>query len=182
MRTDFDVIVCGGGIAGIAAALASAREGASTCLVEKEYCLGGLATLGLIVVYLPLCDGDGVQMSGGIAEELALISLKYGPGSIPEVWKNKGTTTSAERAGKRYEVRYQAAPMMLAAEELLLDAGVTVCYDVRLASAATEIVPPEATEIVTPSMPAYGSVKVASAIQKLTVSRDSFDWLTTSCR
>ena len=138
MRTDFDVIVCGGGIAGIAAALASAREGASTCLVEKEYCLGGLATLGLIVVYLPLCDGDGVQMSGGIAEELALISLKYGPGSIPEVWKNKGTTTAGERAGKRYEVRYQAAPMMLASEELLLEAGVTIYYDVRLASAGTE--------------------------------------------
>ena len=108
-RTDFDGIVCGGGIAGIAAALASAREGASTCLPEKEYCLGGLATLGLIVVCLPLCDGDGVQMSGSIAEELALISLKYGPGTIPEVWKNKGTTPG-ECAGKRYEVRCQAAP------------------------------------------------------------------------
>ena len=138
MRTDFDVIVCGGGIAGIAAALASAREGASTCLLEKEYCLGGLATLGLIVIYLPLCDGDGVLMSGGIAEELALISLKYGPGTIPEVWKNKAGTLAEERAGKRYEIRYQAAPMMLAAEELLLEAGVTIYYDARLVSAATD--------------------------------------------
>ena len=138
MRTDFDVIVCGGGIAGIAAALAAAREGASTCLLEKEYGLGGLATLGLIVIYLPLCDGDGVQMSGGIAEELALASLKYGPGTVPDVWKNKENTTAAERAGKRYEIRYQAAPMMLAAEELLLDAGVTLYYDVRLAAAQTE--------------------------------------------
>ena len=136
MRTDFDVIVCGGGIAGIAAALASAREGASTCLLEKEYCLGGLATLGLIVVYLPLCDGDGVQMSGGIAEELALASLKYGPGTIPDVWRNKESNSAADRAGKRYEVRYQAAPMMLASEELLLEAGVTIYYDVRLASAS----------------------------------------------
>lgn len=138
MRTDFDVIVCGGGIAGIAAALASAREGASTCLLEKEYCLGGLATLGLIIVYLPLCDGDGVLMSGGIAEELALLSLKYGPGTIPEVWKNKDALTPEERAGKRYEIRYQAAPMMLAAEEVLLDAGVTIYYDARLASAKTD--------------------------------------------
>ncbi len=138
MRTDFDVIVCGGGIAGIASALAAAREGADVCLLEKEYCLGGLATLGLIVIYLPLCDGDGVLMSGGITEELALASLRYGPGTIPEVWKNKDAYTEAERAGKRYEIRYQAAPMMLASEELLLDAGVTIYYDARLASAQTD--------------------------------------------
>ncbi len=66
----YDVAVCGGGIAGIAAALSAARTGARTILVEREYVLGGLATLGLIVIYLPLCDGSGVQMSGGIAEEL----------------------------------------------------------------------------------------------------------------
>ena len=83
---NYDVVVCGGGIAGIAAALAAARGGARTCLLEKEYALGGLATLGLIVIYLPLCDGDGVKMSGGIAEELLKLSLKYGPGEIPEVW------------------------------------------------------------------------------------------------
>ncbi len=137
MQTEFDVIVCGGGIGGIAGALAAAREGASVCLLEKEYCLGGLATLGLIIIYLPLCDGDGVLMSGGIAEELALASLKYGPGTIPEVWQNRADNTEANRVGCRYEVRYQAAPMMLAAEELLLEAGVTIYYDARLASAQT---------------------------------------------
>ena len=75
----YDVVVCGGGVAGVAAALAAARHGARTCLLEKEYALGGLATLGLIVVYLPLCDGEGVQMSGGLAEELLHTALKYGP-------------------------------------------------------------------------------------------------------
>lgn len=137
MQTDYDVLVCGGGIAGIAAALAAARNGASTCLIEKEYCLGGLATLGLIVMYLPLCDGDGVLMSGGIAEELALASLWYGPGTLPAPWKDRHNNTPADRAGTRYEIRYQAAPMMLAAEKLLLDAGVTIFYDARLASAHT---------------------------------------------
>ncbi len=136
MRTDFDVIVCGGGIAGIAAALAAAREGADVCLLEKEYCLGGLATLGLIIVYLPLCDGDGVKMSGGIAEELALASLKYGPGTIPEVWAKEAPVE--ERAGKRYEIRYQPSPMMLVTEELLTEAGVTIYYDARLVCARTE--------------------------------------------
>ena len=43
---EYDVCVVGGGVAGVAAALSAAREGARTCLIEKEYALDGLATLG----------------------------------------------------------------------------------------------------------------------------------------
>ncbi|MBN1556189.1 MAG: FAD-dependent oxidoreductase [Phycisphaerae bacterium] len=53
----YDVVVVGGGIAGITAAVAAARNGARTLLAEKNYALGGLATLGNVIVYLPLCDG-----------------------------------------------------------------------------------------------------------------------------
>ena len=52
----YDVAVCGGGIAGISAALAAARRGASVLLVETSYILGGLATSGLVTEYLPLCN------------------------------------------------------------------------------------------------------------------------------
>lgn len=45
---DVDVLVCGGGPAGIGAALAAARQGASTMIVEQQGCLGGVATSGLI--------------------------------------------------------------------------------------------------------------------------------------
>ena len=69
------VIVAGGGIAGIAAALAAAREGADVLLIEREFLLGGLATLGLVTIYLPLCDGRGHQVSFGIAEELFRLSI-----------------------------------------------------------------------------------------------------------
>ena len=54
---NYDTVVVGGGIAGISAALAAARNGAKTLLVEREFLLGGLATLGLVTIYLPLCDG-----------------------------------------------------------------------------------------------------------------------------
>ncbi len=128
---NYDVIVCGGGIAGIAAALASARNGAKTLLLEKEYALGGLATLGLIVIYLPLDDGDGVKMSGGIAEELLKLSLKYGPGKIPEVW-TKSNSTIDERKGIRYRVEYKPASLMIAAEELLINENVDILYDARI--------------------------------------------------
>ena len=45
-----DVLVCGGGIAGIAAALAAARNGAKVILLERQFMLGGLATLGLVTI------------------------------------------------------------------------------------------------------------------------------------
>ena len=55
----YDVVVCGGGVAGVSAAVAAAGRGAKTVLIEKQCLLGGLATSGLIYIYLPLCDGKG---------------------------------------------------------------------------------------------------------------------------
>mgnify|MGYP004481321329 FL=1 len=75
---EYDVAVCGGGVAGIAAALSAARGGAKTLLIEKQFALGGLATLGLVTIYLPLCDGNGRQVSFGLAEELMLLSIEKG--------------------------------------------------------------------------------------------------------
>jgi heterodisulfide reductase subunit A-like polyferredoxin len=53
MRIETDVLVCGGGCAGIAAALASARSGARTLLVERAGFAGGIIT----TVGLPFFDG-----------------------------------------------------------------------------------------------------------------------------
>ena len=78
VTASYDVAVCGGGIGGIAAALAAAREGKKVVLLEKQFLLGGLATAGLITIYLPLCDGRGRQVSFGLAEELLRLSITYG--------------------------------------------------------------------------------------------------------
>lgn len=45
---DYDVVVCGGGPAGVCAAISAAREGAKTLLVERNGCLGGFWTSGLL--------------------------------------------------------------------------------------------------------------------------------------
>lgn len=92
----YDVIVIGGGTAGISAALSAARTGAKTLLAEATYLLGGLASAGLVTYYLPLCDGDGTQLCRGIAEELLLLAVSEGSESpIPEAWRRGGT--KAER-------------------------------------------------------------------------------------
>lgn len=124
---DYEVAVCGGGIAGIAAALAAARQGKKTILFEKGFMLGGLATAGLVTIYLPLCDGYGKQVSFGIAEELLKLSIKYGAeAQYPDNWlENKGARTEKD---KRYEVRYNAQVFAILAEQLLIEAGVEILY------------------------------------------------------
>ena len=122
---EFDVLVAGAGVAGVAAALESARAGLRTALVEKTILVGGLATSGLINIYLPLCDGKGHQVTYGIAEELLHLSLKYGPGDIPSGWR-KGAKT--ERRG-RYQVAFSPAAFTLALDEVLVQANVELWLD-----------------------------------------------------
>ncbi len=65
-----DVLVVGGGPAGLAAAVAAARQGADVELVERYGYLGGLASGGLIVLLLTLDDGRGNQVIAGLCQEL----------------------------------------------------------------------------------------------------------------
>jgi ribulose 1,5-bisphosphate synthetase/thiazole synthase len=53
-----DVLVVGGGPAGCAAAIAAAREGAQTLLVEQFGFLGGMGTAGLVPAWCPFTDGQ----------------------------------------------------------------------------------------------------------------------------
>ena len=55
----YDVIVVGGGVAGVSAAVSAARSGMKTLLMEKFTVLGGLATVGLINWWEPLCNAEG---------------------------------------------------------------------------------------------------------------------------
>jgi hypothetical protein len=63
-----DVVVVGGGPAGIAAAVAAARQGASVTLIERYPHLGGLASGGLVLVLDDMCNGQEISVKG-IAQE-----------------------------------------------------------------------------------------------------------------
>lgn len=131
------VAVVGGGIAGIAAALAAARSGADVMLLEREFILGGLATAGLVTIYLPLCDGMGNQVSFGIAEELFRLSIKYAcEDRYPKAWLEGGT--KEERAKERFEVQYNPHLFAICAERLLLENGVRILYGTSVCAVSKE--------------------------------------------
>lgn len=66
----YDVIVAGGGLSGISAAIGSARLGARTLLIERYGFLGGLATAGLVNPFMSWQTSTGKPLVGGIFTEL----------------------------------------------------------------------------------------------------------------
>ena len=127
-----DVLIAGGGIAGIASALAAARAGAKVTMIERSWILGGLATSGLIAIYLPIDDGMGHQVSFGICQELFMLSIKHLVESrYPKAWLENGTFEE-KRDGKRFEVQYNASLFALEAEKLLNQNGVRILYGTEI--------------------------------------------------
>ncbi len=126
VRESFDVAVIGGGIAGVAAAVSAARNGAKTLLLEKQVNLGGLATVGLISWYEPLCDGEGTQMIYGIGEELIRLSVRYGYENLPAKWGGKGE--NAHR-GERFSTYYSPGIFSLALDEFVRKSGAALRFD-----------------------------------------------------
>jgi hypothetical protein len=64
-----DVVVVGGGPGGIGAALAAARSGADTVLIERYEHLGGMGTGGLVTIIPAMTDVNGKQVIAGITQE-----------------------------------------------------------------------------------------------------------------
>jgi len=64
-----DVVVVGGGPGGHSAAVAAARNGARTVLIERYGHLGGMATGGLVIQLLLMSDGTGEQQIAGLCQE-----------------------------------------------------------------------------------------------------------------
>jgi hypothetical protein len=110
------VIVCGGGPAGIAAALSAARTGADVRLIELAGCLGGVWTAGLLTKIL-----DSSGKSGIMAELLKLFA-------------ERGSSVARSTSGTVYDP--EVAKLVL--EELLVEAGVKILLHARLVGAVTD--------------------------------------------
>jgi hypothetical protein len=110
---NYDVIVAGGGSAGIAAAIGASRAGARTLLVERGPCLGGAATLRNVVTYCGLHTEDRRQVAFGVADEMLA-----GLGEL-------GAVTEPQRF-KAVAVVFDPESVKRVADQLCHDAGVDV--------------------------------------------------------
>ncbi|MGE5313822.1 MAG: FAD-dependent oxidoreductase [Acidobacteriota bacterium] len=82
MKNHYDVIVAGAGIAGVSAAIAASRAGASTLLVERYGFVGGMSTAGLVSPFMKYWiqrkHEAAVPLVGGIFEEINLRMASLG--------------------------------------------------------------------------------------------------------
>ncbi len=139
VKSEYDVVVAGGGIAGVSAAISAKRAGAKkVLLIEREFALGGLATLGLVTYYLAIDDGHGRQVSYGITEELMKLSIKYGTEeeSRGYPWWHEGTREEKENV--RYETRFNANVFAVILTKFVKDEGVDILFGTTVCDTLVE--------------------------------------------
>jgi hypothetical protein len=115
-----EVVVCGGGPAGIAAAVAAARIGRSVILIEQVGCLGGLGTAGMVPVFCPATDGERI-LAAGICQEV-----------MDELARRMGVDVSYNWFPFDYEI------LKVLYDEIVLGAGVRLFLATTLADAIVE--------------------------------------------
>lgn len=136
-----DVLVVGGGAAGLAAAIAARRQGADVVLVERYGYLGGLASGGLIVLLLTLDDGAGRQVVAGLCQELverleARAACFYPPREewgrsdeeLIERYRRWGLVWGSAPHKVRYSVAYDPEEFKFVANTWVAEARVRLMY------------------------------------------------------
>jgi len=128
LLAEVDVLVAGGGPAGIAAAVCAARHGARTLLVERYGFLGGMGTAGGVTNFAGLYgrrDGETVQLVHGVIDEL-----------LERIDRLGGLNAPQDGLGGRIRVRsYDIPAYKCAADQLLLAAGVQLLFHALLVGA-----------------------------------------------
>ena len=137
VKAETQVLVVGGGTAGVSAAVAAARAGADVLLVERLGYLGGLATGGMIILLLTLDDGRGRQVVGGLCQEVSDRLARRGAAVFPDrhEWgrpdealvardRTWGLVWGHGPHRVRYSVAYDPEELKFALNEMVEDAGV----------------------------------------------------------
>lgn len=113
---EVDVLVCGGGPAGIGAALAAARNGASVLVIEQRGYLGGMATVANVPAFCPYTDHEKPVIRGIGLEILEDMKARMESG-FQEEWKEELDW-----------VPIQAEVLKLLLDEKMQEAGVSLLY------------------------------------------------------
>ncbi len=126
VKKSYDAIVVGGGVAGCASAVTLAKNGKSVLLIEKTNLLGGLATIGLINFFVPMCNGDGKQIIFGLAEKWLRDSERLSYNTIPTPWQNGQPT---EKTTERYMQTYSPNIFALHLLDEVVSSGADILFD-----------------------------------------------------
>lgn len=134
-----DVLVVGGGPAGIAAAVCAARHGAQVILCEQNGYLGGLPTAGLVGPFMTCYDPPMKrQVIQGFFEEFVQ-RMAQKEGALHPARMEAGTSYTAWRVrGHAHVTPFDSEIFKLVAEEMCLEAGVTLAYNMFFQRAITE--------------------------------------------
>lgn len=124
---NYDLIIAGGGIGGVCAAVSAKRNGVERVLIlEKSVLFGGLATIGLISWYEPICDGRGRKLMYGMADELMQLAIRYGSDTLSEEWRGN---PDAVKSNKRFSTHFSHSMFSLALDKLVKDHGIDILFD-----------------------------------------------------
>ena len=107
-----DVVVAGGGPAGVAAAVSAARQGVRVVLIERYGCLGGMATGGLVIQLDNYCNGEQIIVKG-LGEELWKRLDRLNAAYVPPWFRRKN-------------VLFDPEAFKWIAQEMVQEAGVEV--------------------------------------------------------
>ncbi len=141
LRTKYraQVMVLGGGPAGLCAAIAAARGGADTLLVEQNNCCGGMATAGLVAPFMTCYDsGGGKKLIRGLFEELIDRLIAVGGALEPSTIPAGLAYTSYISKGHVHVTPFKAEALKSVADEMLTEAGVRILYHTALVDADAE--------------------------------------------
>ncbi|MBQ4119923.1 MAG: FAD-dependent oxidoreductase [Clostridia bacterium] len=125
----YDVIVVGGGPAGICAAVSAARQGVKTLLVEQNGFCGGMATAGLVGPFMTCYDSTGEEMIiRGLFEEIVDRLVEKGFAIHPKDVMGGTAFTSWIKIGHDHVTPFESEGLKLVLDEMLCEAGVEVLY------------------------------------------------------
>ena len=134
-----DVIVLGGGPAGVAAAICSARNGMKVLLAESQPALGGMATNALVGPFMTVYDRDGnKKIVGGIFDEIIERLKKYNAVISPDEVETSSVYTSFIEKYHRHVTPFDSFYLEIVLDEMVREAGVELLCYTQFADCVTE--------------------------------------------
>lgn len=143
MEYNYDVVVAGGGLAGAFAAISAAREGMKVILIEKNGCLGGMATSGLVFPFMTFRErGSGALANAGLFAKMQKRLFELG-----------GSDSDASGA-------YKEEYMKILLDRMVKEAGVKVLFHSLLSEVERDGRTIKSITISTPQ----GNIKITAPV------------------